>query len=448
MHVEHPTNAARAETNPAPRPLHLTYCSNIHPGESWAETLSNVRLEATKVKRRLRREAPFALGLRLSARAADELCTRAGALAEFKDELVQLGMYTFTLNGFPYGTFHGSPVKAAVYRPDWRDPARVAYTEQLIQILSALLPSGTAGSISTVPVGFRAELGERSVLDRCVANLLHCAGQLWRAHELSGVDIALAIEPEPACYLETTGEAVAFFERELLSPQALGALAKDLRVDVRRAEQVVRTHVGLCFDTCHAAVEFEDAREAVGSIAAAGVRIGKVQATTGLHVEPVDAVRLAALRSFADPIYLHQVVALRKHGEGGTDEDDDVGRDAVGAAPRLLRFVDLDDAFASVEAGDARCWRVHYHVPVFERAIPPFTNTQSFLHEALAAVVEGELCEQFEVETYTWSVLPPAHRTRELSEMIALELSWVERELLASLARGATRPSDCRGEPQ
>jgi len=423
MHVEHS------------RTLHLTYCSNIHPGESWAETLSNVRLEATKVKRRLRSEQPFGLGLRLSARAANELYSTAGALSEFRDELVSLGMYTFTLNGFPYGTFHGSPVKAAVYRPDWRDPARVAYTEQLIHILSALLPPGTAGSISTVPVGFRAELTEQSAIDRAVTNLLHCAGQLWREHERTGVDIALAIEPEPACYLETTGEAVTFFERELLSPHALGVLARDLRVDVRRAEQVVRSHVGLCFDTCHAAVEFEAAGAAVRAISGAGVRIAKVQATTGLHVEPVDTLRLDALRAFADPIYLHQVVALRADGadtQGGSD-------DGVTDDTRLLRFLDLDDAFASREAALARCWRVHYHVPVFESAIPPFTNTQDFLQKALAAVVDAELCEQFEVETYTWGVLPPAHRTRELSEMIALELSWVEQELLSTLARPRAR---------
>lgn len=416
------------------RTLHLTYCSNIHPGESWAETLSNVRLEATKVKRRLRSEQPFGLGLRLSARAAHELCATPGALTAFRDELVQLGMYTFTLNGFPYGTFHGSPVKAAVYRPDWRDPARVAYTEQLIHILSTLLPTGTAGSISTVPVGFRAELTEPGDIERAVANLLHCAGLLWRAHEELGVDLALAIEPEPACYLETTREAVAFFERGLLAQSALGQLARDLSIDVRRAEQVVRQHIGLCFDTCHAAVEFEAPRQAVRSISAAGVRIAKVQATTGLHVEPVDALRLSALRSFADPIYLHQVVALR--GERWDDTDAQADTDAQGAAEqgelddeRLLRFLDLDDALASREAAAARCWRVHYHVPVFERLIEPFTNTQEFLTDALAAVVEGELCEQFEVETYTWGVLPAAHRTRELSEMIAMELSWVEREL-------------------
>jgi sugar phosphate isomerase/epimerase len=399
----------------AGRTLHLTYCSNIHPGESFAEVLANIRREATQVKARLRPDGPFGLGLRLSARAASELCACAGALDELRAELDQRGMYAFTLNGFPYGVFHGSPVKAHVYRPDWRDPARVAYTDQLIDILRVLLPQGVSGSISTVPVGFRSEIHQRADIDRSVANLLHSAARLYREHERSGLDIALAIEPEPACHLETTAEAVAFIERELLSRHALQSLARELGITSPQAERVVRKHVGLCFDTCHAAVEFEHAREAVHAIEAAGVRLAKVQATTGLHVEPVDALRLEALRAFADPIYLHQVVALGMPSHAGET---------------LTRFDDLEDALACPEAADARAWRVHFHVPVFEREISPFTNTQPFLRGALAAIVERQLCDQFEVETYTWGVLPEHHRTRALGDMIAEELRWVERELI------------------
>ena len=45
-------------------------------------------------------------------------------------------MYVFTINGFPYGAFHGTPVKAEVYRPDWRDPERLRYTNQLADLLA------------------------------------------------------------------------------------------------------------------------------------------------------------------------------------------------------------------------------------------------------------------------------------------------------------------------
>jgi sugar phosphate isomerase/epimerase len=402
--------------------LHLTYCSNIHPGESWLETLHNIRFEATKVKAQIRPNEPFGLGLRLSALAAQELLASDGALAELRAELDRLGLYVFTLNGFPYGPFHGTSVKQQVYRPDWREPERVRYTELLIEVLAALLPAGVSGSISTVPIGFRPEIADRATVARCVANVLDCAASLWRVREQSGADIALAIEPEPACYLETTQEAIRFFERELWSREALLRFANATGLSSGRAEIVLRNHVGLCLDTCHAAVEFEDAKQTVGALRASGIRIAKVQATTGLHVEPLDAARIDALRAFADPVYLHQVVARTTSADGRKE---------------LSRFVDLDAAFAALASGalSAECWRVHFHVPVFERALGPFTNTQEFLRECIEELLAYELCDQFEVETYTWSVLPERYRTRALSEMIAAELRWTESELRRGWSR-------------
>ena len=405
----------RIATSP---PLHLTYCSNIHPGESWSETLHNIRAEATKVKAQVCPNAAFGLGLRLSAAAAEELSSTDGALLELRDELRERGMYAFTLNGFPYGAFHGTAVKEAVYRPDWRETERLSYTLQLIEILRRLLPEGVSGSISTVPIGFARDIAAPADVKPCVANLLECAVALWRARENAGVDIALAIEPEPACYIETTAEALAFFERELLSRPGLSAFARATGLEAGSAEEAIRRHLGLCFDTCHAAVQFEDARESVRAIRAAGVRLAKVQATTGLHVEPVDTERAALLRAFADGVYLHQVVS----------------RSQAGAAHRLDSFVDLDGALAALAAGTTAgdCWRVHFHVPVFERTLAPFANTQDFLREALEEIVRMQLCDQIEVETYTWSVLPERYRSRALSEMIAGELRWTAAALLAA----------------
>ena len=397
------------------RAVHLTYCSNIHPGESWGETLANVRGETTKVKAEVSPDAPFGVGLRLSAAAAEELKSRSDGVAAFRAQLDALGLYVFTLNGFPYGAFHGTRVKERVYRPDWRSAARVEYTERLAEVLRDLLPAGVSGSISTVPVGFRPEFAVRAAVEQAVANLLQCAAALWRLHEQSGVEITLALEPEPACYLETTDEALVFFERELLARDALGSLARSERISASQAEAAVRRHLGLCLDTCHAAVEFESAGAAIEAVRASGVRLAKLQATTGLEVAPVDPARLQALRAFADEVYLHQVVAR-------TTRDGKV---------ELQRFVDLDEAFQALEQRTVsdECWRVHFHVPVFERVLEPFTNTQPFLREALAAVSKYELCQQIEVETYTWSVLPERFRTRPLTLMIADELRWVRDEL-------------------
>src|SRR5690606_33089705 len=112
----------------------------------------------------------FGVGLRLSARAAFEL-EQAGA-AEARAELAGAGLYVFSLNGFPYGAFHGTRVKEAVYRPDWREDERARYTAALARVACELLPDGMMGSISTVPGAFaeRAKgAPERRAIARNVA---------------------------------------------------------------------------------------------------------------------------------------------------------------------------------------------------------------------------------------------------------------------------------------
>lgn len=396
--------------------LHLTYCSNIHPGESWAETLENIRQHATVVKQRWRPDAPMGLGLRLSACAAEELGSMAGGLAETRAELAARGMYAFTINGFPYGEFHGTSVKEAVYRPDWRTPERVAYTCRLAEILAGLLPVGVSGSISTVPVGFRPELTRDGAVEVVLERLHECAAQLWRMRACGIADIALALEPEPMCFLETTGEGIAFIVEQVLGADSVRRFAARTGQSTSAAEDALRHHVGLCLDTCHAAVEYEDPTECVDAIARAGVRLAKVQATTGLLVDALGDVQQEALRRFADEVYLHQVVA-----ECGLD----------GGGTTLVRFLDLGDALRSLACGAhrPRSWRVHFHVPIFERALGLFSNTQDFLDVALREVVMRGLCDQIEVETYTWSVLPEHYRTMSLTEMIVGELSWVARAI-------------------
>jgi hypothetical protein len=132
-------------------PLHLTYCLNIHPGETWEANFAAIRQNATKVRDAVAgRGEPFGLGLRLGNVAARSLMEKT-ALESFRGFLAEQNMYVFTINGFPYGAFHGKPVKEAVYRPDWRTRERRDYTIVLADILAALLPEGVPGSISTVP---------------------------------------------------------------------------------------------------------------------------------------------------------------------------------------------------------------------------------------------------------------------------------------------------------
>jgi sugar phosphate isomerase/epimerase len=388
---------------------HLTYCTNIHPGESWAEVDANLRTHVLAVKRQICPDRPFGVGLRLSARAAGELA-RPETLEALRAFLDGHGLYVFTINGFPHGTFHGTAVKEQVYRPDWLEEERVAYSDRLADVLSHLLPSGPAseGSISTVPGGFRPRVEDRA--EAVARNLLRHVATLWRLRERGGPTIALALEPEPECMLETTAHAVSFFEDQLFSSQGTAALSALTGLATPAAEECVRRHLGLCLDACHAAVEYEDAGAAVRTLRAAGIPILKLQVSAGLRVLDPDEHKRRALERFAEGVYLHQVVVRR-----GT---------------ALTRIVDLPQALRACDPSDAGDeWRIHFHVPLFQEDLGAFQNTRPFLAEILALQARDPFTQHLEVETYTWDVLPEEYRRQPVADAVARELRWALRHL-------------------
>jgi sugar phosphate isomerase/epimerase len=394
---------------------HLSYCSNIHPGETWDEVQANLRRHLPAVRRRLGVAGDFGIGLRLSAQAAEALA-RPQALAAFQAFLADEGFYVFTLNGFPYGTFHGTRVKEGVYLPDWRSPERLRYTNQLADLLAALLPAepGLEGSVSTVPGAYKPALDGPDDAAHMAAQLVAHVAHLVGLHQRCGRTITLALEPEPNCFLETVAESVAFFEQHLFGPEAVAALAAHTGLAPDAALHALQRHLGLCLDLCHAAVEYENPAEALQQLQQAGIRVHKLQISAGLRLPELTPPALAALQRFDDPVYLHQVIARR----GGA----------------LQRFADLPEALATVDSavGDHDSeWRVHFHVPIFLEHLGAFGSTQGFIREVLAQHRQHPLTQHLEVETYTWDVLPPAWRSGSVDEAIARELAWVREVLQA-----------------
>ncbi len=205
--------------------VHLTYCSNIHPGETWADVRANIEKYFPAVRDKVAPGQAFGIGLRLSARAAKELGT-GDAMAEFKRFLAAKNLYVFTINGFPYGTFHGTRVKEEVYLPDWRDEERLRYTDELADLLVQLLPDGMEGSISTVPGAFKPAMRGSADVDVIADNFVRHVAKLVDVEERTGKKIALAIEPEPHCFLETIEESVNFFRERLFNTRCVRRLGE------------------------------------------------------------------------------------------------------------------------------------------------------------------------------------------------------------------------------
>jgi sugar phosphate isomerase/epimerase len=402
----------------------LTYCTNIHPADGWPGVEQNVRRFAPALKRRFSPDGPFGIGLRLSARDARELL-EGDALTRFKTFLDEEGLYVAIINGFPFGAFHGTPVKADVYAPDWRDDARVDYTLALVEILSSLVPPDVDGGVSTAPLSYKAWMpaGDREGWLRVTENVVRVAGALVTARRDRGVLLHLDIEPEPDCSLETSDETIAFFE-DWLMPVGAPLLAGLLGMSTAEARAALTDHIRVCFDCCHFAVEHEDPVEALGKLQRAGIRIGRIQLSSALRVTVPAAAEAAAavfdrLRPFADATYLHQVVA--RYNE------------------RLEHFPDLSDALEAGHARDAE-WRIHFHVPLFLDTYGRLDSTQDDVRRVIEAAFDDPVTTHLEIETYTWDVLPPELKL-DLLESIGREYEWVMRRIDgAAVRKGVGKP--------
>lgn len=383
----------------------LGYCTNIHPAETWAETSHALRTHVMAVRDRLLEngdqaaQTPYPIGLRLSAIAANELLA-GDELSKFRDWLAENNSYVFTINGFPYGSFHGIRVKEKVFQPDWTTPERVTYTRQLFEILAQIAPASTGGSVSTLPGSHKTFHADESAIRDNLIELAYFIEDLSQKHQ---IDLHLGLEPEPLGHFENTEESLAFFER-------LHAQAK--------SPTIVSKRIGLNFDSCHFAIEFDDATPALDAIKAAGIRLSKIHLSNALSLDPGNSEAIDAIRKFDEPTYFHQVIARRPDSS-------------------LARFLDLPAFLSAVDGGkisptDFTEARVHFHIPLDAEPAPPLSSTHSHVEETLIwCRKHPAACEHFEIETYTWAVLP-GNLQRPVEEQIASEYRWVLKHLKTS----------------
>ncbi len=427
--------------------FHLTYCTNIHPGHDWDQVQSSLAEYGPRLRQHLSPNAPFGIGLRLSNLAAEELLV-GNRLQAFQEQLSRDGLYVFTLNGFPYGSFHRTEVKDLVHAPDWQTPERADYTIRLARILAALLPEDMpAGSISTSPLSYKpwgqtgscsgdlrscgstgvaAESGvesRESVFRASVKQLVRVTRTLMEIERETGKLIHLDLEPEPDGLLETADEVCAFF-REYLLLSGAAALRDAAGVSENQARRFLLRHIGVCLDTCHLALEYETPRAFVGKMEAMGIRIGKVQVSSALqvplaHGEKAEGLARDAipkvLAPYVESTYLHQVIQQNADGS-------------------LTRYRDLPEALEHL-GEHAQEWRVHFHVPVCTDSCGAFSTTQQTILDTFALLEEKAFSSYWEIETYTWEVLP-AEWKADLTESIVREFTWTLSNLPQSVREG------------
>lgn len=378
--------------------IHLGYCTNIHRGETWDETFAGLATHTDAVRQRVAPDEPYGLGLRLSAEAAGTLA-ESGSKDKFRRWLGETGSYLYTVNGFPFGKFHGGRVKEQVYAPDWSTRERLDYTILLFELLDDLAPPGSEISVSTLPGSYKAFIHPETEADQweaIISNLRQCSLAIDRLRDVSGRDIHLGLEPEPLGLFEDSKESVSFFER------LVDGLSES------ETERLLQ-NIGINYDTCHLAIEYEEPGAAISRLRDNDIRISKIHLSSALKVIP-EAALMPRLEAFQDEVYLHQVLVRR----GGRVAE---------------RFEDLPDALAwagsvgTDDLGDE--WRIHFHVPIHAEPAPGFDTTRDHLVGTLDLVgSDPELCRHFEMETYTWEVLPESMRSGDVVDQLVAEYGW------------------------
>ena len=379
--------------------IHLAYCTNIHRGQNWAETFETLAKYVLAVRDRVARGKPYAIGLRLSNQAAVELSDRK-TLGDFQRWLEKENCYVFTINGFPYGTFHGGRVKELAYVPDWTTKERVEYTNRLFDLLTELVPAGVEGSVSTVPASFKPLITTQEQVSEMRVNVWRAVEHIAKVRERSGKTLHLGLEPEPLCYLETSAETVKFIE--------------EMRAD-QPGDERINECLGVNYDCCHLAVEYEHPREALEHFRSHGIRISKLHFSSAMKVRPTTETR-KALQNFVDPVYFHQVIARNTDGT-------------------FTRYLDLDQALEAPSATATEReveWRIHFHVPLHCKPSPVFDTTADHMTGVLDVLKENpKLCSHIEMETYTWEVLPPELKNRSVVDQIVGEYEWTLNQMAA-----------------
>lgn len=394
---------------------HLTYCTNIHPGETWEEVFASLQQYCLSIKKEISPTAPFGIGLRLSQQSASMLLLE-NKLEEFKNWLDSNNLYVFTMNGFPYGNFHDVIIKDQVHTPDWTTKERLDYSADLIRILSYLLPNLIEGGISTSPLSYKYWHSNKDqsnkVKVKSTEHLIKLVQQMISIKNNTGKTIHLDIEPEPDGLLENTQEVIDFY-KDYLFNLGIPLLQDQLNCTENQAKKHILNHIQICYDVCHFALAYESPKEVIHQLQKEGIKIGKIQISAALKCEKSMEVSIAkqqeCLQQFDEPTYLHQAVVKNDQG-------------------RLSHFSDLKEGIHAMQDASFQEIRTHFHVPVFISDFELLKSTQDDIIKSLKLWKKNKYSAHLEVETYTWAVLPQ-HLQTDIAASIIRELQWVRNQI-------------------
>ena len=185
--------------------------------------------------------------------------------------------------------------------------------------------------------------------------------------------------------------------------------------------EIIYKHIGINYDTCHFALQYEDASTALKALTDAGLRISKVHLSSALEIDLTEPNSLDQIKQFDEPTYLHQVMI--NDGSGN-----------------IARFKDIDEALnhksqiANLKSAKAR---IHFHIPLHAEPKAPFSSTIQHTIDTLHYLQQNpDTCAHLETETYTWGVLPDELQA-PIEDQLTQEHLWVLQASLGGQEPGS-----------
>ncbi len=366
---------------------HLTYCLNVHNANNIDEISLAIKEYSLKIKNQICPDQPFGLGLYLSNKASIEL-EKPNNLNRFKEFLIKHNLYCFTINAFPYGDFFTPNLKTKVYYPDWTSSERLQYSKRVCNIMAELLPDNINGSISSIPISYKTNNNSWDKIKQSKKKLNDIALFLQHIELKTGKHIDIAIEPEPDCCIETSQEFIDFYQQ---------------------LNNITQQYIGLCFDTCHLAIQYENLTQSLLNLHAANIPINKIQISSALRIDKNFQQNL--LHEFYDDKYLHQV--------------------KIKTNKNILSFSDLSPDIMQQNTDLWQEMRIHFHLPIYFNGYDNIktTNNQIDLDFFKTALKIG--VKHFEIETYTFNVLPTNLQNIGLTKSIINEYYFAMEKINA-----------------
>ena len=168
---------------------------------------------------------------------------------------------------------------------------------------------------------------------------------------------------------------------------------------IAEANEALRRHLGIVYDICHQAVEYEDIAQSLQKLVDAGVPVFKLQEAAALYMPEVTQPAVDTLKRFAKTIYLTQTLE-KKDG-------------------KINRYLNVDDAIAAFEKNPGAPRMAHPHPrPGFLDDLGQFRTTRFAIEDALRFHKQRPLSRHLEVETYTWDMLPDSLKSGDIVDYV------------------------------